>query len=246
MLNPHPALRPDLSINDQRSLERAHRQLLVQGLLASLLPTEDLRNSPFRVLVTDIIADLILGRVIDDRICKGWFLHETVSKVVATITLRTQPKVTGAEMQADARGRLEKFGLLSAKVEDSHDNSPRGRQSSLSAWFWMILQWIYLAFSSLRLITAGLMHARRLPPRSCAAASPTSPTKTPISPGSPSPHGNDSSSHVVLDYRLFPAISTLLNLSRRMPWLVGFFCFVQHVLTSRAGRVGPPDSLIDK
>ena len=152
MLNPHPALDPGLPAEEQHVLQRNHRQLLVQGVLASLLPTEDLQNSPLRILVTDIIADLILGRVTDDRLCKGWFLHETVSKVVAVITARTQPKITHAEMQADARSRLEKFGLLSANTGDLHDNSPEIRQSTVSAWFWMVLQWIYLAFVSIRLI----------------------------------------------------------------------------------------------
>ena len=244
MLNPHPALDPGLPAEEQHVLQRNHRQLLVQGVLASLLPTEDLQNSPLRILVTDIIADLILGRVTDDRLCKGWFLHETVSKVVAVITARTQPKITHAEMQADARSRLEKFGLLSANTGDLHDNSPEIRQSTVSAWFWMVLQWIYLAFVSIRLIILGLMHARRLPSRRQHQTLPSSPTPNPEAP-TPQ-NGNDPSSHLVLNYRTFKVVSTLLNLSRRMPWLEGFLCFVQHLLTSRTGRTGPSDSLLNK
>ena len=245
-LRPHPALDPTLSDEEGRSLQRNYRQLLVQGVLASLLPTEDLQNSPLRVLVTDIIADMILGRVVDDRLCEGWFLHETVSKVVDTINSRMQPKVTGAEIQTDARSRLEKFGLLSSKGEEIDNNSPTHRQSTFSAWFWMVLQWIYLALLSVRLIIAGLMHARRLPPRWRPPVAPASPGTKMATPESPSPRGNDPSSHLVLDYRIFGMISTLLNLSRRMPWLEGSLCFVQHLLTSGTGRVGKPDSLIDK
>lgn len=214
-------------------------------MLASLLPTEDLQNSPLRILVTDIIADLVLGRVIEDRLCKGWFLHETVSKIVATINAWTQPKVAGAEMQADARSRLEKFGLLSSKDDNSSNNSPEDSQSAFKAWFWTLLQWIYLALLFVRLTIAGLMHARRLPRRRSpiAPASPASET----GPGKRLPsNGNDPSSHLVLSYRMFAAVSTLLNLSRRMPWLEGSLCFVQHVLSSAAVRHGQQDSLLDK
>jgi hypothetical protein len=240
--NPHPALNPDLPTEEQHELQTAYRQLLVQGVLAVLLPTEDLQNSPLRILVSDIIADLILGRAIDDKLCKGWFLHEMVSKVVATITSRAHPKVTGAEIQADARSRLEKFGLLSGKFEDSHNYSPKIRQSSFSAWFWMVLQWVYLAFIAARAILAGLLHARRLPPRWRATRSPRSPaTDQPASPT-----GNDQPSHLVLDFRIFALISTLLKLSTRMPWLGGFLCFMQHVSTSGTARFGRSNSLLDK
>lgn len=231
--------------DQERSLQRQYRQLLIQGVLASLLPTEDLQNSPLRILVTDIIADLILGRVIDDRLCKGWFLHGTVSKVVATINARTQPKVTGAEMQADARSRLEKFGLLTSKDEDSSSNSPEDRQSPFKAWFWMLLQWIYLAFLFARLTIAGLMHARRLPPRRSPIA-PASPTTKSALGERPQTKTDHPSPHLVLNYRIFAAVSTLLNLSRRMPWLEGSLCFVQHVLTSTAVRDDRQDSLLDK
>jgi hypothetical protein len=200
-------------------------------------------------LVTDIIADLILGRVIDDKLCKGWFVHETVSKIVATIASRTEPMLDGAEIHSDAQGRLEKFGLLSAGLDDMDNNSPAQRQSTFWAWFWMILQWIYLAFLSLRFILVGVLHARRLPQRFGGDTVKTPPrmrssnstTATTLAPG-----GNDRSSHLVLNFRIFAAVSTLLNLSRRMPWLEGSFCFVQQALTSRETRNGPPDSLLDK
>ena len=197
-------------------------------------------------MVTDIIADLLLGRVIDDRLCKGWFLHETVSKVITAIKSRAQPQVTGAEMQADTRGRLEKFGLLSAKDDESANNSPGDRQSTFSAWFWMLLQCIYLAFLTVRLTVAGLMHARRLPPRWRSPASPTSPATKTASPEAAPAFGNDPSSHLVLNYRLFAVVSTLLNLSRRMPWLEGSLCFMQYILTSGTVRLGTAESLLDK
>ena len=64
-LNPHPALSPIPNPNDpdacaeQSANETLYFQLLVQGVLAVLLPTEDLENDCLRTLVGDGIADLV-------------------------------------------------------------------------------------------------------------------------------------------------------------------------------------------
>lgn len=238
-LNPHPALDPALSPGDQAQAERTYRQLLVEGAIAVLLPTEDLQNSSLRILVTDIIADLILGRAIEYRLCQPWFLHESVSKIVDTITARTQPKVTGEEIQADARSRLQKFGLLAAKGESPSANSSPRRQSTVVSWFWSILQWIFLAFMAARFTLLGLMHARRVPTRFRPAA------KRTASDADPS-NGNGRSPRLVLNFSVFSTISTLMDLSRRMPWLAGALAFCGHALTSGRNRPEGPQSTLDR
>lgn len=235
-LNPHPALDPTLSPDEQIQTERIYRQLLIQGALAVLLPTEDLQNASLRTLVTDIVADLILGRAIDDRLCQPWFLHSMVSKIIATLTSRAQPKVTGEEMQTEARGRLEQFGLLSAKGEDLPANSSPRRQSWLVIWFWRILQWGYFAFMAIRFTMLGLVHARRHP-RSTHPLSKQGTSDAVESDPSPRP---------VLEYRAFSTISTLLDLSRRMPWLAGALALLGHVLTSGRNRAEGPRSTLDR
>ena len=222
-----------------------YRQLLVQGALASLLPTEDLQNSCLRILVTDIIADLILGRAIDDKLCEGWFLHQMVSKVVMVIASQTQPKITGAEMQADARSRLEQFGLLSAESEGEQYNSPKKHQSVFARWVWGSLQICYLAFVALRFITVGMIHARRRPARARLTSAPSSPTSRKPRSDLLAMSSSDQSDFI-LDYRIFAAVSTLLNLSRRMPWLVSFLSFWQHMLTIGIHRIRPPTSTLDR
>ena len=210
-MNPHPALDPNVSPEEQAEAATVYRQLLIQGALACLLPTEDLQNTSLRILVTDIIADLILGRAINDKLCESWFVHGMVSKVVETITARAQPKVTGAEIQADARGRLEKFGLLSAQSENQPANSPKTHQSQLGGWFWAGLQYVYLAYLSLRFFVIGMMQSRR---HTLAKA-----------------RDDSGSDLMILNYRLFTAISTLLSASGRMPWLFSLLSFWQHVFT---------------
>lgn len=244
-LNPHPALDPKASAEVQKQAETAHRQLLVQGALAVLLPTEDLQNSCLRVLVSDIIADLILGRAIEEKLCHGWFLHGVVSKVVAIITLRRQPKVSGAAIQADARSRLEDFGLLSAKSADEKDHSPDSRQSPFAAWFWRLLQWGYLTFLCFRFMALGLMHARQRPPRASVRTTTSAAKQRPLA-GAQLPGRDDQSPRPVLGYRLFASISTMLNASRRMPWLTGALSFWQYCLTCTTGRGGDVNTALDK
>src|SRR5216117_635801 len=59
-LHPHPALSPvPISLSpdaatEQQKNEAAYRRLLVQGVLAVLLPTEDLENGCLRTLVREI------------------------------------------------------------------------------------------------------------------------------------------------------------------------------------------------
>jgi hypothetical protein len=222
-LNPHPALDPGLCEEDRASAEQCYRQLLVQGALAVLLPTEDLQNSSLRILVTDIIADLILGRAIDDKLCHGWFLHEMVSKITTIISSRTQPKLTGAELQNDAKSRLEKFGLLSSEDEGAPGDSHLSSRTRSTSWFWTILQWIYITVIFVRFTIVGLLQARRGQPRKYYISLASSPNLT-------TAKRKAQEAIVVLDYSIFATVATLLDLPSRMPWLVGTLAFGRHCL----------------
>lgn len=236
VLNPHPALDPDATDDERVQAERDYRQLLVQGALAVLLPTEDLQNSSLRILVTDIVADLILGRVVEDRLRHGWFLHDSISKVTAIIGQRTHPNITGEAMQADARGRLEKFGLLSSQDEPTPSHSQAQRQSTFIVWFWRVLQWCFLIFIAIRYTILGLTHAWRLPPRTHLVPKLTPKTRS----------NTGVSVRMVLHYQIFSVVSTLLSLQQRMPWLVGVSTFWQHMLTWGRSSSGNVQSTLDR
>ena len=81
-LVPHPALTPvpretdPSTILEQARNEESWRQLLVQGVLAVLLPTEDLENGCLRALVAEIFSDMILGNGVSGKACKPWLLWE--------------------------------------------------------------------------------------------------------------------------------------------------------------------------
>ena len=231
--------------------ETLYRQLLVQGALAVLLPTEDLQNSCLRTLVSDIIADLILGQGISAKACEGWFLHETIIKVVDVIKSHVEPKARGEEIEHNARSRLDKFGLLSTKAETSPPHSSNNNQSQASALFWRLLQYAYLSFLLVHFIVVGLFRVRSLPSRSQSARLvPPSPiAKKATRPSAPSQSWSTlppAPQRPILEYRLFSLVSTLLNLSTRMPWLTGLLSLCRHGILTGSGRLGAAQGVLDK
>lgn len=256
-LNPHPALSPFPdpdqieSCHLQAQNETVYRQLLVQGALAVLLPTEDLQNACLRTLVSDIVADLILGQGISGKACEGWFLHETCIKMVEVIKARIKPKTKGDEVEQDTRSRLEKFGLLSPKDGDSQPHLSDNDQSLILALFWRALQFVYLSFLLIRFVVVGLNRARSLPSwrHSLPSSTPSPIAKTEGSPSTLSkswPTLPSPPQRPILDYHFFGLCSTLLDLSTRMPWLTGLLSLCKYGLLTGSGRLGAADSLLER
>ncbi|KAL6713373.1 hypothetical protein ACLMJK_008838 [Lecanora helva] len=247
-LIPHPALSPvpessvTATATEQEEHEAEYRQLLVQGALAVLLPSEDLENACLRTLVADVIADSILGNSIGGRVCDGWFIWSSIGKVLDVVKSRIEPKATGEEIEIDTRSRLEKFGLLTDKRKDEQTIEPIKR-SALSSSFWRILQYGYLAFISLRFIILGFITAYSQPRRSFSAP------KTAKASGSSFVEKSLEPRHhhrPILAFTIFPLISTLVNLSSRMPWLCGFAALLQHHLIHGPLRIGATGGIVDQ
>ena len=91
-LRPHPALRYRIQQKpgsvDGLAQDNQYRQLLAEGILAVLLPVEDLQNPCLSALVTDIFADLILGNLIGDRLSAPLQLYDLLTKGVELFHLR--------------------------------------------------------------------------------------------------------------------------------------------------------------
>ncbi|MCJ1389525.1 hypothetical protein MMC18_002382 [Xylographa bjoerkii] len=246
-LVPHPAFSPAPSVkaptmvDEQSRNEEAYRQLLVQGALAVLLPTEDLGNACLRTLVADVIGEMILGNGIGGKACEGWFIWEGITKLAESVKARVERKDTGEELETNTRSRLEKFGLLSETNGTPPERMKTNRSAAASEAFWRILQSGYLAFLAMRFIILGFVAAYSRPPH----------------PLTSSRHGKDegaagartaaalSSSRPLLGFRIFPLISLLLDLSQRHPWFVGWVCLVQHHLVRRPLSLGADGGLVD-
>ena len=251
-MNPHPALTPlpchqDPSSHQiQEKNERTYRQLLVQGSLAILLPTEDLQNGPLRVLVGDIIADLIVGQALAGKVCEGWFLHDAIFKVSEILDTKLRPKTTGSELRDDAKNRLEKFGLLASDSNAQRSHSSTNDQSKIIAWFWRIMQYGYLMYVFLRCCLRELQAVRRKPKRQqMARISPLSPVVSEDGK-SRTPSSDDQLPRPVLAFGVYGTISTLLKVAERMPWVASMLIFLQHVLLVGTGQVGELNSVLDR
>ena len=250
-LNPHPALSPvpqpaiSPTINEQSQNEADYRQLLVQGALAVLLPTEDLENACLRTLVADVIAESILGNAIGGKVSDGWFIWSTLRKLVEMVKAKVHPKATVEAIKEDTRGRLEKFGLLSENAEKPQTGRLKGAHpSTLSSWFWSGLQYIYLTAISIRFVVTGLLLAHSQPSRSLSTPRPrtTSPTEKRLQ-AEPSAWGD---CRPLLCFKIFPLLSTFLNLPSRTPWLTGSLALLQHHLLHGLFRVGATDGILDQ
>ncbi|RAO64345.1 uncharacterized protein BHQ10_000357 [Talaromyces amestolkiae] len=165
-LNPHPGLSPVPNVStpsrssEQQNNENLYRHLLAQGVLAVLLPTEDLENVCLRTLVEDVLSDLILGNQVSGRICEGWFIWTAISKVITMAKQRDSVTTVTVGQSLDAvadLNRLERFGLLS---EDGNEdrNAQKHRRSTASLWLWKILYSVYLTYVTMRFVIGGLLH----------------------------------------------------------------------------------------
>ena len=245
---PHPALSPvpnpsvETSVWEQSRHEAEYRQLLVQGALAVLLPTEDLENACLRTLVADVIAESILGNSIGGRACEGWFIWSGITKLVEAVKAHMEPKATGEEIEIDTRSRLEKFGLLS--VERGEDTRPKkdGRRSLFTEIFWRLLQYGYLTIASIRFIVLGLVAASSETRRSIWTARKVAKDSSPIAKATEAPKPL----RTILDFKVFSLISTALDLPFRMPWLSGSLSLLRYYLVKGPLKVGATDGLLDQ
>lgn len=248
-LNPHPALSPvpdpsvETSTTQQSRNEADYRQMLVQGALAVLLPTEDLENACLRTLVTDAIAETVLGKSIGGRVCEGWFIWSGIIKLVDAVKALSKPRTSGKEMEVDTRSRLEKFGLLSERGDDRRP-AVDGRRSTFSEVFWRVLQYGYWTIIGVQFIIVGLFAASSEPRRSSWSRKAAS-----ESPIAKRPEAAAVVLRPLLDFKIFSLVATTLDLSFRMPWLSGSLALLQHhLMESRMFllRVGAVDGLLDQ
>ncbi|KAJ5774362.1 hypothetical protein N7457_009258 [Penicillium paradoxum] len=247
-LNPHPSLSPvpetadPATIVEQSESETIYRRLLANGILAVLLPTEDLENSSLRALVVDIIADLILGNQVSGRACEGWFIWETIGKLAAQVGRRQTQDDTKSAPDSDVN-RLEKFGLLSTEDELPDQQSA---SSSATAWIWNVLQSIYLGYVALRFIAMGIFRVASSPDPSSHSVGVS--LALPIIQKRDGSKASDGVTRrrPVLDYRVYSMVSRILGIPSRMPWLSGSLALFQHLILAGPGRVGATDGIFDR
>lgn len=264
MLHPHPALSPvpsdrvPASIVEQRESESAWRQLLVQGVLAVMLPTEDLENGCLRALMAEIFAEMILGNGISGKACEGWLLWEGITGIAEVLrTLGTKEKTPQSDDidREQPSTRLERYGLLSPLAETAVISKTRlatgqYRGKLIPELFWAVVEFAFLAFTALRAVIFNVAISSALPSRSI--------TSEHLSSGEPSRQSNtlqaDASAsrrllgakRPIVSMNIWSCAAQLAELDVRMPWLLGFISILHHGALTGPCRVGETDGVLDR
>lgn len=242
---PLPALRPvpnlDIpsSVGEQAENEAAYRQLLVQAVLAVLLPTEDLENDCLTSLVGQIFSELIIGNVVANKLSEPWLIWEGVTILAGAIQKKT----------AHASGR---DGWPNSTGGNVNGSAPRKRGFSLQRLFWSILQWGFLASTFVRFLVTVVVTSWSQPSRRQPLSGQTrKAARHMVDTESQEPSQDLNASAEprkvpVLTFKIWPAVSNLIELDVRMPWLSGALSMAQWIAVTGPGRVAAVDGLVDR
>lgn len=238
---------PD-TIKGQSNNEAAYRQLIVNGVLAVLLPTEDLENDCLTSLVGQIFSEMILGNGIGGKACEPWLLWEGIMNIAEVIQARL-PK-SKAQVRVDrSNSEITIPNLLD--IKDS-GIKPLSFGKSMQKTFWLVLQYLFLAFTAVRVIIIAIATSSSLPSRITHTRKPPGLTLPKDDPEPPMnsealPWTRDQPpKRPILKMKLWSCLSTFLDTDTRMPWLSATLSLLQWGAITGPGKIGDTDGMIDK
>jgi hypothetical protein len=205
---------------EQADNETAYRQLLIRGVLAVLLPTEDLDNDCLAALVGQIFSELILGSVVARKASEPWLIWEGLIVLCRLVREKT------TAMPAS----------LTPTVHPS-------RPSKLRHGWWAIVQVCFTVLASIKLLAAALSLGRSLPSRRPSAGESTSKSARGVEIGD---NFSRPALVPVVAFRLWPTLSSLFEMDLRMPWVCGTLSWLQWVAVTGPGRVAGVDGVVDR
>ncbi|KAI1085711.1 PXA domain-containing protein [Whalleya microplaca] len=247
-LNPLPALYPVPTPGDERSIqaqedhESIYRQLLVQGVLALLLPTEDLENGCLTALVGQLFSELIIGNLVAKKLSEPWLIWEILILLTRQIRTRMGSGSDFAEVRA----------VPNESVYSAAPRSTSKRSWSIHHAFWTVVQWGFLLLSLARVIIGTVLLSRTLPPRSSPVFTrpvDSSTYKDEGTPNHPWAKYETRSSPVkapIVDFSIWPCLGNLLEMDARMPWLGGALSMIQWGAMRGPGELAGFDGTIDR
>ena len=135
------------------------RYLLADGVLSILLPTEDLENDCLRKLLTEVLADIVLGNFIGGIASQPMFIWDGITKMAELVANdgqnRDEEDEEMAKKKLSASGKLEQFGLLDPVGLDEEDEARReevtrsfmGKMMAHASRFcWLGMYMIYIGY----------------------------------------------------------------------------------------------------
>lgn len=241
-LSPVPSAHRPGTVAEQADNEGAYRQLLVQGVLVVLLPTEDLENDCLTSVVGQIFSELIIGGVIAKKLSEPWMIW------------------TGLTILADIIGRRRPVG----SEMGSATKTPVARGTfSIAGVFWAVMHYVFALTALIRLLFTTVTTYRTLPPRGQstittknefshsahqhleedALLSAVTSSQFASPPSQPAP---ESGKTPILAFGIWPTLSNLVGMDRRMPWLLGSLSMMQWLAIAGPGHLAGFDGVIDR
>lgn len=195
------------------------------------MPTEDLENECLTSLVGQILSELIIGGVVVKKASEPWMIW------------------TSLNLLADLMGRKRKDSRgLNAKGRGGSAKNAKG--FSLSGLFWSFLHYIFALATLFRAFAMTAVSSRSLPPRShpmpmmkdeSAYHEPTESIRAShVSPAA------DPVKTPILAFGIWPTISHLIRMDRRMPWLGGSLSMAQWLAIAGPGSIAGFNGVLDR
>ncbi|KAJ8124496.1 hypothetical protein O1611_g9144 [Lasiodiplodia mahajangana] len=246
-LSPVPRPGDAVSVQAQAENESAYRQLLVHGVLAVLLPTEDLENECLTSLVGQILSELVIGNLVAGKLSEPWLVWEIL--IMVTRLVRKGNDSDGSSVPLN--------GSTMAQDSNSMDGlTIKGKRSwSLYQIFWSFVHWVFLAFGAIRLIISIGALSQSLPPRPplgavrvVEKANTDAQQKEPPSPsqGATVDVFTQPARVPIIDFHIWRCIGDILDVEARMPWLRGSFSMMQWIALKGPGRVAALNGTLDR
>ncbi|KAJ6446552.1 PXA domain-containingprotein [Purpureocillium lavendulum] len=230
---PRPEDDPEAA-KQQLENEAAYRQLLVQAVLAVLLPTEDLENPCLTALVGQIFSELIIGNLIGNKTTQPWLLFECIcilARVIEEKKDRTAQRiVSGSGPGPQAHG----------------GESPLKQRCgwSIQGLFLWIIQLAFVFMASIRLLAGAIAMSTSLPPRRFNQ-DPDRPSRNQSSK-SGHPEASTAVKAPILEFSIWRCVGNVVEVQSRMPWLGGILSLLQLGATRGPGRIAGVNSTLDR
>ena len=252
MLSPVPDQEVPANVEEQRQNEAAYRQLLVHGVLALLLPTEDLENDCLTALVGQIFSEMILGEGIGGKASEPWMIWEGITKIAEVL----QKQLPKSKAEKDVKTIEATMAALqsppSQKIRSSQQMQDIGQ--SIQQWFFLVLQTLSLALFLLRFSIITIVTSSSLPSRyahtSNGATSPLLDERNNSAKQTDATTANKLRSAPlkvpILEMKIWTCVSDLLDLESRMPWLNATISMFQWLAMTGPGELGDTNGMIDR
>ncbi|OTB08042.1 hypothetical protein M426DRAFT_218404 [Hypoxylon sp. CI-4A] len=246
---PQPALSPVpksgySSIQVQAGNETAYRQLLVQGVLALLLPTEDLENECLTALVGQLFSELVIGNLIVNKLSEPWLIWEGLIMLTRLGRTKTTGEISGSKDGNPNTNLKPGSGMVSSTTK-KHDQYIQGA-------FWSMIQWVFIIVNSIRFVVSTIMLSRTLPPRlTPPVVRQGNPTlddrrEKAYDPPNDLEAGSQPVKVPIAEFKIWSCIGSLLEIDARMPWTSGALSMAQWGALRGPGTLAGFNGMIDR